>query len=252
MAARNVGMRLGAALVLLGALTACLAASGIGRATTVHSGCNALGSKTILRSGGVRVYRLRGKAYGCVESSGATKRLSPESGPTGQEFILSRPFAANAPWVVGAFTHPGPKGEIDVAVRARNLNLGDVTPTCRIASGGGRRTPEIDKTVVENSGIFAWSGYEPVWILVGPHNEQEEVFRSNVYACVHGGRGPDPVKLDSSFSEVVKVNSLVLHGHTLEWERTNGERCRAILRRPSRDLPPISESVTGCSKPNPF
>jgi hypothetical protein len=191
--------------------------------------CGPAHARTTLRSNGVRIYSQAGGAiFGCIESSGVIQKLSPIRPGNRPPYFLEKPFAANAPWVVGVSRHnPRPS----FAVTARNLALGDVTPTCRLLGGDWRTYPTVvDQIVITRNGYFAWGGTEEIGSLSGPVNDLA------VTVCIGGesetlDRGPG-----------VQVESLVLHGRTLEWEDA-GARCTAILKKP---IHTIAASVSGC------
>jgi hypothetical protein len=224
-------------LLVLGCIAACWWAA-VGQAGATRSTCSSAHVRTILRSSGVLVYSQAGGAiFGCIESSGTTKKLSPIRPGNRPPYLLGKPFAANAPWVVGVSRHSragerfGPPESF--AVTARNIALGDVTATCRVLNGGRRIYPTtVDKIVISRNGYFAWTGTEQIDLESGP------VLWPTVHVCIPGDQTLGEVDIGAG----IRIESLALRGKTLEWEDA-GARCTAVLKKP---IHTIGASVSGC------
>jgi hypothetical protein len=157
--------------------------------------------------------------FGCIESSGITRKLSPIRRGNDTPYILGRPFAANAPWVVGLSRHErvepefGPPGD-SLAVTARNIAFGSVTSTCHIDASKKDVYPTVvKKVVIARNGTFAWSGTEEIGGPSGPIDTRV------VAACIysHGPTGWD-VRAATGPNDHISFRSLVLRGKTLEWD----------------------------------
>jgi hypothetical protein len=166
--------------------------------------------------------------FGCVESNGNTQKLSPIRPGNRPPYFLGRPFAANAPWVVGLSRHErseprfGPTGE-SFAVTARNIALGDVTSTCHLHASKQDVYPMVVmKLVIARNGDFAWSGTREYRTQSGPGVTHV------IVACIPGDiRG---LEMTAASGNDITIQSLALRGKTLEWE-DEGAHCRVRLER---------------------
>jgi len=175
-----------------------------------------------------------GATYGCIQSSGITRKLSPILRGDGHPYLLDKPFAANAPWVVGLSRHErvnprsGPAGE-SLAVTARNIALGSVTSTCHINASKRDVYPTIvKKIVIARNGTFAWSGTEELGGPDGPMNTRV------VKVCIYS-RGPTGNDAGIAWRDEIKLASIALRGKTLEWDQARA-RCSVSLKGPAELL----------------
>jgi hypothetical protein len=218
--------RLGVALFTSAAIIA-LWASAPGEAVMAPPLCGPAHAKSLLHSNGVRIYSTAYKSiFGCIDSSGITKKLSPIRPGVRPPYFLGKPFAADAPWVVGFSSHNrsgerfGPAEGF--AVTARNLALGDVSSCHLPASKRDVYPTVVEKLVIARNGDFAWSGTRQYGTQIGPAATRV------VSACVRGVLSGE--EMTAASGNGISTGSLALRGKTLEWE-DEGAHCSVRLRR---------------------
>lgn len=216
-----VAVFLGAILIIWAAFGS-LAAGWVGKSPI----CGPANAKTLLADRRVRIYsqlkpgsREAPLIYGCLVSSGKSRKLSPLPRRSGRGApLMEAPFALNAPWVAGAVHQQTGLDTSRITVGARDLRSGR-RRSCAV--GGGDHSPRsrgnVKEIVLKQNGSLAWSGHGRIGDAPGGQFPLPEVV-----ACDSSGEH----LLDSGPG--VDLHSLKLQGSRLTWT-DSGETRSALL-----------------------
>jgi hypothetical protein len=178
--------------------------------------CHPQGTETLAASPQIRIYKGTaprsplGRAtlvYGCLKSSGKTRRLGPIQ-LNGGSASMPGPFALKATWASAVEDRQVGQDTTRVYATSRNIQT-DKGRRCLIGSADRpSQLPAVRVLLIDKAGALAWAAITPSPTgrapLIGVCDSQ-------------GAR-----ILDSGAG--VEINTMQLHGSTLSWSNAGGPR----------------------------